>query len=296
MLSILIPVYNYDIRALVNTIHKQLIQSDIEFEIIVGEDSPKNHIESINKEIKKLKNTQYTSNKQNIGRVATRQQLAEKAIYRWLLFLDADVMPKSEKFIINYLKFINSNYRVIYGGFYYKTEKPDVNRVLRWKYGRSKEQLKAVKRNISPYRVVISANMLIKKQTFLDLNSRITRKGYGYDNYFGAKLKEHAIKIFHIDNEVIHLGLECNEIYLKKIESAIETLLNLYENNELKNSENSLLKAYHKLKPLGLIGLIVWLFKKFRKNLKSNILGPNPNIQLLQFYKLAYFCYIDSKP
>lgn len=293
MLSVLIPVYNYDIRALVNLLHKQLISNHVAFEIICFDDCSNKETSVLNAEIEQLQNTSYQVSNDNLGRVATRQILAEKASYDWLLFLDADVMPKPEHFISNYTTLFSSDYNAVYGGFAYKTEQPKDDYMLRWTYGTSNEQVLASQRNKKPYKIVISANFMIKKRVFLKLNSQITQRGYGYDNYFGALLKSNQYRVFHIDNEVYHLGLEPNENYLNKIEQSVDTLLKLDSNKQIQQTENSLYNSYKFLKKLRLNYVFSRIYRIFKNQFKKNLLSSKPNIRLLQFYKLSYICYQD---
>ena len=295
MLSILIPVYNYDIRLLVKTVHAQLIASGINFEINCLDDASTEDFRLKNKSVEAFKFVSYHSSKINLGRVATRQTLAENANFDRLLFLDADIMPSKNNFVEDYIHFIDSEYDALYGGFKYEPFPPKKDFILRWTYGRQQEQIPAGERNKSPYRVVISANMLIKKSVFIALNSQIMQKGYGYDNYFGALLKSSALKVLHLDNEVIHLGLEPNHIYLSKIEQAADTLLLLYKAEKLEHTENNLLNTFITLKKWDLNHLFASLFKIFKKPLRSHLISARPKILLLQFYKLGYICDTDLK-
>ena len=293
MLSVLIPVYNYDVRTLVNLLHEQLTSSKIAFEIICLDDCSTNGMSAINTEIDQLQNTCYKISNSNHGRVATRQALAEHAKYDWLLFLDADVMPKSEHYISNYTSLLHSENEAIYGGFAYHTKQPKEDFLLRWTYGSSNEQVSALKRNQTPYKVVISANFMITKALFLKLNSKINERGYGYDNYFGALLKNNKSRIIHIDNEVYHLGLESNESYLNKIEQSIDTLLKLEKNKTIQETENALYNTYQRLKKLRFNYLLSWTYRFFKSNFRKHLLSSKPNILVLQFYKLSYICYQD---
>ncbi len=91
MLSVLIPVYNYDIRRLVYAIHKQLLASKITFEILCLDDHSENSISASNTDIEQLQNTSYRILNNNLGRVAVRQTLAKQAVYDWLLFLILEI-------------------------------------------------------------------------------------------------------------------------------------------------------------------------------------------------------------
>lgn len=294
MLSVLIPVYNFQYVRLVETIHKQLMLSAIAFEIICLDDASE-LFTSENNRISKLSHTTYNILPTNLGRIATRQQLANSAKYDWLLFLDADVLPKSEEFIQNYLNGLNTDVDAIYGGFAYHDEAPKSQYSLRWKYGKTKEEVSALIRNKAPYKIVISANFLIKKAVFLSINSQIDSKGYGYDNYFGAILKAQNRTVLHIDNEVYHLGIEDNATYLNKIKQAVETLHLLHKTSKITDSDNDLLGLFKTLKKYRLHYIFGLFLKWFQKSFEKQLIGDHPSITLLQFYKLSYICYLDGR-
>jgi glycosyltransferase involved in cell wall biosynthesis len=293
MLSILIPTYNYNITSLVYEVHKQATNAKIDFEIICFDDGSKSEINSKNESINQINHCRFKELSSNIGRSSNRNLLAQEAQYEILLFLDADVMPKSDNFILNYLNYFHTDFEAIYGGFAYKKEKPKDEFMLRWTYGKSKEQVTATLRNKMPYKIVISANFMIKKSVFLKLNPKILKSDYGYDNYFGALLKLQKIKVLHIDNEVFHLGLDSNTLYLNKVHQAIHTLLKLKNKDEFISSQYSLLNTFIDLKKWKLHFFFSWLYKTFKRTFQTNLLGRSPSIFVLQTYKLSYLCYQD---
>lgn len=291
MVSVLIPVYNYNIVTLVKELHKQLMSSKITFEIIALDDFSKNEYTVKNSEIDTLSFTHLAKSTENHGRTQTRQLLSSKANYDWLLFLDADVMPKNPDYIQNYVNVIPKNYDAVYGGFSYGPNASEADYVLRWKYGSTKEEIDCKIRNKKPYKIVISANFLIKKSVFNRINSNISDNGYGYDNYFGALLKQHRIKTFHINNEVRHLGIEPSVLFLKKTEQAVTTLLKLYQNNKIKVHDNGLLAVFICLEKYRLYYLVSYFYDLFHKQMQGNLLSKNPSIHLLQLYKISFMCH-----
>ena len=88
MLSVLIPTYNYNAFALVNELHKQLLKSKVQFEIICFDDGSKATLNQQNEKINALPFARFNALKDNVGRSAIRNQLSEEAVYSWLLFLD----------------------------------------------------------------------------------------------------------------------------------------------------------------------------------------------------------------
>lgn len=296
MISVLIPVFNYDVVSLVNTIHTQLQLCDIAFEIICLDDGSQPDIIQHNEIVSSLEFTTYEKSTINLGRTMVRQHLAEKASYEHLLFLDADVMPTSKAFIENYIKSIDAKNAVIYGGIAYEKHKPTDEYLLRWTYGKSYEQVTAKRRNKTPYKITVSANMLIEKSLFLNVNSQILKRGYGADTIFGAQLIYKNVGVLHIENAVFHLGIEHNAIYLRKMERATETLLSLYKNDNIRNQQNDLLNLYTKLRQFGGNHLFSILFKLSNNRMKANLLGKNPSMKILQFYKIGYMCHKDLNP
>lgn len=293
MISILIPAYNYNISKLITQIHQQLSSNLTPFEIIIFEDGSNQFINNNNN----LKNTTVIVNKENIGRVKARQKLASLANYNWLLFLDADVLLTLDTFIIKYLKSIKQDYDVVFGGFAYYKSPPNEEYLLRWKYGKTKEQIPAIKRNKKPYKVIISANFMIKKTVFSNINKHIEdNKSYGFDNYFGALLQQNKVKVLHIDNPVYHIGIEKNDIYLKKKELAASTLLFFYNSKYFNNNNsNDLLKIFTKLKRIKLVWFFSLLYRFFGSKMKQKLTSNKPTISLLQFYRICFMCNLAFK-
>lgn len=293
MISVLIPVYNYDVIELVKMVHKQLELCSIAYEIKCLDDASEIKFQKQKYEIDQFANSSYEISKSNQGRIATRHHLAQSAKYDYLLFLDADVIPKSDEFIKIYLSFIDSKFNVIYGGVAYKKEKPEHDYLLRWSYGKLKEEVSAVKRNITPYKCIVSANFLIKKSIFITLNSCITYSGYGSDNHFSYELIKNNILVLHIDNYVYHLGIEKSTTYLKKKEEAATALIELYRTKPTIEHNNHLLRLFTKLKHYKLNYPAAFIFKIVRPLLRKNLLGSNPSVMYLQFYRIGYMCSKD---
>jgi len=295
MLSILIPVYNYDVTKLVQELHKQLVTSKIDFEIICIDDVSKQDIINSNLRTEKLSNTTYILSNKNNGIAITRQNLIDTAKYDWIILIDADVELIDDNYISNYINVANNDFSFIFGGFAYKKIKPENTHLLRWKYGKKHEAVSASKRNSNPYKITIAANMLAKKDSYKNLHLNSLGNNYAMDYFFGAQLKENNEEVLHIDNQVYHLGIESSITYLRKKERAVETLLKLYNSRKIKSHSNSLLKTFIFLKKSKLNYIGSWWFSLFNKSMRKNLTSKNPYIKLLQLYKLSYLCNIDFK-
>lgn len=293
MLSVLIPVYNYNISNLVTDIHEQATKLNIEFEIICFDDSSSKYRKENELAVNSLERTTIFNSEENKGRTRARQLLCDRSNYEWLLFLDADVIPKSKNFIQKYINEKSQKYNAIFGGFAYSDKPPKVESMLRWKYGRNFEEVKAKKRNLNPYQIIISANFLIKKSLFKKIHPPLLVNRYGMDLYFASLLKQNKINVLHIDNEVYHLGLENSNLYLQKIKKALHTLLWAYNNKKMIRHSNRLLKLYKGLKSFKANYLIYYFYYILNPLIKKNLMGKTPNMKLLQLYKLLYLCHID---
>lgn len=291
MISILIPTYNYSILALIKKVHHQCLEAQIPFEIICLDDHSDNQYHIENQAISTLSNCIYNVNQSNIGRTGTRKRLAEQAKYDWLLFLDADVIPVSSVFIQHYINVIQPN-TVVFGGYRYEKKQPESSKILRYKYGKEREEKSAEFRSKKPYQYVFSGNMMIQKKMFLELNYDEKEKFYGMDIYFSYQLFSRKIPIHHIDNAIFHLGLENNEIFFEKsLQSVISRKRFLSDKIDIEQL-NPLLSHYKKIKKYRLILVTKIIFNIFEQFLKRNILSKNPNLFYFDLYRLGYICSV----
>lgn len=291
MLSILIPTYNYNVISLVQELYDQAVLLNINFEIIVLDDGSTKFVEE-NSKINSLDNCFFKVNSENFGRSKTRNLLAKNATYNWLLFLDADTFPKNNQFLANYFHHIDDNFDAINGGIVYQEESPEKNQLLRWKYGIEREALSAEKRNDNPYLSFLTLNFLIHKDVFkaVSFNEEIPNLRHE-DTLFSYELKKKNIQINHIDNPIIHNGLDTSELFLKKSREAVENLYFLYKNELISSDYVKLLKVSERIKSIGIKWFFKGIYKVFQKPLEKNLLSKNPFIYLFDFYRL---CYLSS--
>ena len=292
MVSVLVPTYNYHIYPLVEEIHKQWEATDIPFEIIVSDDHSSKYIQE-NQKITTFSNTHYLSQKQNLGRTKNREVLATTAKYQWLLFLDADVLPTSASFIQNYINTLQEDIDVIYGGVSYQENSPDSSTYLRWYYGKHRES-QSIKKRLQQPCFIISQNLLIKKDFFLKANIS-TENRYGLDNLFSHQLKVLNARVKHINNPIIHLGLEENTVFLKKTIEAVETTV-YYEQKELMECTlSNLQKSYCLLEKRKITGLFLKLVTPFKKRIEKKLLSTSPSLFLFDIYKLQHYASLKKR-
>ena len=134
MISILIPVYNYDIVALVHNLRIAMDSVTGFSELLIGDDGSsadyRNRYTQLCDEKVRL-----ISSKKNIGRSAIRNKLAKEAKGDFYLFIDADALIAGTaiKYLEGWLPFLNTS-RVICGGVLYADFPPaEPDKMLRWK-------------------------------------------------------------------------------------------------------------------------------------------------------------------
>jgi glycosyltransferase involved in cell wall biosynthesis len=298
MLSVLIPVFNYDTRELVEDIHQQAIMECSNFEIVVVDDASNEEYRLINRQLKTLPHVRYYEEKINLGRSKIRNKLAWLASFDNLLYLDCDSGICQKDFIKNYFDCIGKS-PVIYGGRLYSNDDHiSTSYKLHWLYGVKREQSPANIRSIEPNRSFQTNNFMIDKNLLLEIgfNEKIT--GYGHeDTLFGYELKKRHISIVHIENPVIHLGLESNEEFLRKTREGIKNLRRIMRinGNEKKLVRDITILAYYKkIEKLGLDKTVEFFYKRYEHILRRNLMGNNPNLIVFDLYKLGYLCSINA--
>lgn len=293
MLSILIPTYNYNCFTLVQELHYQASELDVEFEIIVIDDCSTTNFEK-HTQIAQLNNCAYTVLSQNIGRAKIRNLLAQKAKFDKLLFIDCDAQIVNDNFLQRYLSFCQETC-VVCGGLEYDATNSTPVFQLRLQYGLKREARNAMQRQLHPYGAFSSFNFLISKSIFDKIKFNEDLKNYGHeDTLFGFELQKERASIYHIENSLRHVGLEEAPVFIEKTKQGIENLLYIYKecNNSALDQEIKLLKMFNKVDSIGLKPILAALYTKHNKNIELKLSKSNPSLFLFDLYKLAYLCKI----
>lgn len=297
MLSILIPVYNYNITRLVYDLHQQAEDAYVDFEILVMEDGSTQFLEK-NSVVADLPFCHYTVLTENIGRSAIRNRLADEAKYGHLLFLDCDGDVISPHFVEKYLSFCREN-SVVIGGTAYDPENNNPDFSLRLKYGRIREAAPAIKREKKDSELHFSAfNFLIPKKIFNQVRFEEEIKGYGHeDTLFGHKIAQLGSTVHHIDNPLLHKGLDNNLTFIRKTEESVKNLYLLHQTGKYPFLENhsKLLRIFNQVQKLKLTHLLAVVFSAIKPTLNSNLTSSIPSLRLFDIYKLLYLCHIATQ-
>ena len=293
MLSILIPTYNYNISTLVTGLHRQAMESYVDFEIVVMEDGSNEYLYE-NSNSTALKNCNHIVLEKNIGRSAIRNLLADIAQYDHLLFMDCDAEICSPYYIEKYLSFCKEECVVI-GGTAYSELNTNPEYSLRLKYGRKREARPAIIRNKNNF---ATFNFLISKNIFNQIRFDESIKGYGHeDTLFGHRILELGYSFIQIDNPLIHNGLDNNLIFIKKTEESCKNLFLLYKSGiyPFLSSDSKLLKSYLLIDKYKLTNLLAFKYDITRTIFQKMLCKKNPSLLLFDIYKLLYICKYASK-
>ena len=291
-LSILIPVYNWDCSQLIKDLHFQGLVLGIPYEIIVADDC------STDKELQEKsriiaeshENCRYFGLPHNIGRAAIRNFMADQSQYDKLLFLDCDAAIKDKDFLKKYLDAADKA-SVICGGVTHPDEIPQKGWELRYLYEKNAAfERSAGFRSQNPYLRFTSFSFMIDRDVFMKIRFDESYVRYGYEDVqFGHELEQNGVSILHIDNPMIHLGLEESASFLNKTRQAV---LNAFDHKNDIGDSSKLLNHYQVVLKWKMRWLfrIIWSF--FQKSMERNLLGPKPKLRIFSLYKLCYICLL----
>ncbi|MBG6061093.1 glycosyltransferase involved in cell wall biosynthesis [Flavobacterium sp. CG_9.1] len=295
MLSILIPVYNYNVYPLVLELQKQCINCGIVFEIFCQDDASQSSLNAFNENINALSDCSFVSLKKNLAHRENRNSLAEQAKFEYLLFVDGDSIIIRDDYIN---KFISNLYDfdVVYGGRQHPEKCPSDNQKLRWKYGKFIEDKSATNREKKPFQSLLFNNTVIKKECFNQVKFDAHLKKYGHDDtQVSYQLSLLNATVNHIENVVEHGDIDINSVYLKKTKESLENLIALYEEEKIDVAFVKLIQLYHFLKGTKITFIISKIHSVFQHLLMKNLTGNHPNLFLFNWYRVGYLCAIDDK-
>ncbi len=294
MISVCIPIYNFDVSTLLTTLSKQVEKYN--GEIVAIDDASTIHtLKHENKKTaQKLKNVKYIEINKNAGRSKIRNLFLKYTKYQYLLFLDCDSIITSHTFIKKYVETIRQEHpEVVYGGRVYGNKPSSRKNILRWKHGTSSETKPAHIRKLTPIESFDTNNFLIRRDILEKIKFNEALHKYGHEStLFAHDLKRYGIKVLHIGNPVANGELEENRDFVKKTEQAIENLIYIIKHIELSEEfaeETPIVQKYKNAiehKSLWWYKILFLLLKYF---LKLSLYTGYAPLSFFEFYKFGYF-------
>ena len=344
-LSILIPTYNYNARALVESMLSLARAEHLDVEALVGDDCSTLETEWMDElclpqpqtapvqpltdpsdpsKVPQSHSVRVLRAEKNLGRARNRNRLAEAARGTWLLMVDCDAALPPSFSLRAYLNAARSPSSpsssspsssssspsssssssssssahtpspfgevcpVVCGGLLHPSVNPCPEATLRYRYERAADlHRSAAERRLHPYDQLSTFSLLIRRDLFLHIRFDEACTDYGYeDTLFGAELYRRGIPVCHIDNPLLHIGLEPNDVFLAKTETALRTLSRIAPQLE---GHSRLLASVRHLRRFHLVAPVRLLYRLTYKQIRRNLLGKHPSLKLFAFYKLGYY-------
>lgn len=261
----------------------------IDYEIIVADDdSPQKDTVARNEPINALPHCRYIVKSENTGSAATRNYLARESRYRWLLFLDCDIVIPDDRFLARYIE--DEHEGVVNGGICIADDER-LRHNLRYLYEKTAEpEHTAEKRQANRYKEFRSTNFLIDRQVFANcpFDERFTRSGYE-DVLFGKTLSQRQVNVWHIANPVMMTEFETNADYVSKIERSLRTLHTFRQ--ELRGYSRILTIA-DGIHLTAVKALLRLLHRLCGGLIRRNLCGERPCLRLFNIYRMGYFLRI----
>lgn len=299
MFSILIPTYNYVCLDLVEALHRQAealkrSQPDApDVEIIVGDDGSTDPATvAANRRIEAWPGCRLWTAGQNIGRAALRNRLAEQAVYPYLIFIDSDAVVEHDDFLLRYYRAVTLA-PVVAGGLYHPLRLPTPDVTLRYRYERNADRRRsAVWRARYPYGSFTAFNLLVRRDVIRAVPFDEKCRHYGYEDVLlGRTLERRGVPVAHIDNPLLHTGLDTNVAFLNKSETALRTLhaLGLDLQRTVPLSAWALRLQRWRLAELLRCGHRLW-----GDALRRHLSGTHPLLPLFALYRLGYYLCLSA--
>lgn len=290
MISVLIPTFNYKCYKLVADVQSQFEATGEDYEVIVAEDGGKDQVVAIsNHRINELPHCRYIRREKNVGRAAIRNFLAREAKGGWLMFMDSDAEVVRDDFVKAYVSAAKERGAdVIVGGLVNPEAIPSPKVTLRYKYEKASEyQRSASYRQRYPYARFTTFNVMMRRGVIDMIPFDEACTDYGYeDALMGIEMMHKNISLLHIDNPLKHAGFENNQIFLRKTEVALNTLIKL---GDKMVPYTGIGVVSEKIMRYHLKGLFTLSFGLLKPMVRHNLLGSNPCIKLFNYYKLCYY-------
>ncbi len=274
-LSILIPVFNWDVRSLLQELQKQIDELDEKYtvEILVVDDASDVTFD-VKGMLDSLPSVIYEEHAVNRGRAKVRNRLVEKSSGELLLFLDADVFPDRNDFLLQFLTKSEQGYDIICGGRSYKKRILKGSKYAFYLYKSIKtEVFDARTRNKFPWRYLFTSNVMVRKDIVDNVYFDDRFVGYGYEDIEWAIRLDEEHEIHHIDNTCSHLGLLTKSQTFEKMRASITNyaLLLALHRDITKNTNAAVVSSFLSYLP----GFILSLLDKLLSRLFF-ILPGNP--------------------
>jgi hypothetical protein len=215
-LSVLTPFYKYDPSELI----ARLAPAPADVELILLDDGSNSAALAANV-ISALEKANIAARliiwRDNGGRAAARNRLLEEARGEYVLFLDADMLPDSARFLHAWLGVIQTQRpEAAFGGLSLTHADVCPETALHHDLFASSDCAPAYQRERKAAQSVASANLLVRRAFLNQLPFDNGFIGWGFEDTDWALTAARHTPILHVDNPATHAGLDDVETLMRK--------------------------------------------------------------------------------
>ncbi len=271
-LSVLIPVYNWDVGPLLTCLSSQCLQlsEGQRVEIIVMDDGSTEKFTN-GAVADQLPLVRYEESSVNKGRAEIRNALLRQAKGEYVLFLDADMLPDQDGFLQIYLEQGRKGSEIVCGGISYRqNEKNNAEYSFYLYKSQRTEALPASFRMKTPWRYLFTSNIMVRRDIIESVRFDLRFTGYGFEDIeWGVRLGD-LFPIVHIDNTCSHMGVLSKEQVFRNMRDSMQNyalFLTLYPQT-VGRAGAAVLARFLRYMPGGFLAFADGLFSRlfFRMN------------------------------
>jgi len=225
---------------------------------------------------------------ENTGRSHARNRLQALAETDWVLFLDADMRPDDDDFLLRYLEAAEASEApaLIPGGFSLRHVLPTDETRLHAAQSEASECVTAEIRAKEPGRYVFTSNILVHHDILDAIQFDDGFKGWGWEDVdWGLQIAD-QYPIHHIDNPATHLGLDSDEVLLGKYGGSGENFAYAVSRHPEALKSTPLYRSARLMRAVPGSGLLKGLFRRIAR---ARVLPLRLRLAGLKLYRAVVY-------
>jgi glycosyltransferase involved in cell wall biosynthesis len=258
VLSILIPFYRDDPRPLLKALAAQALALGCEVEVVVLDDGSglPELAEGVAADVRAMKTpARLVRLDNNEGRAKGRNRLARNARGDYFLFIDSDMRPDTENFLVRWLELVREGEVAVACGGFKVDGSPSVQETaLHRSMATRGECLPAKARNRFPAKYVFTNNLLVRRDVFSAEMFDEGFVGWGWEDVEWGVRVGRRWPIVHIDNPAQNCGLSTVDALIRKYRQAAPNFARMRQTHPDVVSGFPTYQAARVLRPLPLRG------------------------------------------
>ncbi len=222
-LSVLVPFFRDDPRALAEALNAQASELSGAVELVLLDDAGGDPAlsDAVEAAVGALAlPARLVALPANAGRAAARNTLAAQGRSTHLLFVDADMAPERDDFLARWLEVAATGAPAAFGGFTVGPERPAPAHALHHALQAGGDCLSAEARSREPVKTVASSNLLVRRDVLEAEPFDPGFRGWGWEDTDWAARVAARFGVAHPDIPARHLGLDTAAALAAKYEQS----------------------------------------------------------------------------